>query len=475
MDLTRNILENQTFEAPGSGATAPEKGLYSHLPITEPISLEEPLCVFGGEVVITELPDIQPQVQEMPQHCEPSYQDDQRGRTMQRSSELLAGQNMRRSSSDYDDSPPSMPTKTATENWVQHQASHEDADHGRNDSAVDKLERFATKEPIKAKPHTLRPTRKTRDERVRARKLRDLESTRQNIDEVIERSFSADTDSAAPSPSPSSPQSARLRPQPLKTVRPRPPSLDVPDPAPTPGFKTGYTPSTAGSMCLSPVMQVAEQIPVKNKKLKKPARLLLNEHAAAAGMTLAVRTHTPPLEQLCRNLEEQGEAADTTAGADDEREGYEDSSVTPTSARPMADFPTTPPMGGPLTRHLSAPDVLSRTGVPPSTSHTRDTDNPHRTDAALPDPRRTALESRVAALERENQLLEAALVAVLKTSGALARESARHERWHGRGRRDNADRGVEGYGRVSRDSAAEGTSPLDVYLETVAAGGRGGV
>ncbi|KAL1626828.1 hypothetical protein SLS56_006644 [Neofusicoccum ribis] len=127
-------------------------------------------------------------------------------------------------------------------------------------------------------------TRRSRDDKIRARKLRDLQrrrkkssgggaAVRHGIDEIITQPLNEEEPAA---PTPDHLERARLLRRKNESASLRPVSLVVPSPS----EPTGYTPRSDGDgrMALTPVVTVAEQMPVpRGRCVRKPARLVLRD------------------------------------------------------------------------------------------------------------------------------------------------------------------------------------------------------
>ncbi|GME49180.1 hypothetical protein GTA08_BOTSDO07465 [Neofusicoccum parvum] len=127
-------------------------------------------------------------------------------------------------------------------------------------------------------------TRRSRDDKIRARKLRDLQrrrkkssggggAVRHGIDEIITQPLNEEEPAV---PSPDHLERARLLRRKNESASLRPVSLVVPSPS----EPTGYTPRSDGDgrMALTPVVTVAEQMPVpRGRCVRKPARLVLRD------------------------------------------------------------------------------------------------------------------------------------------------------------------------------------------------------
>ncbi|TKA69641.1 hypothetical protein B0A49_07193, partial [Cryomyces minteri] len=257
---------------------------------------------------------------------------------------------------------------------------------------------FASEDALR-KPAVL--IRKNREEKIRDRKLRDLQRDRQNIDEVVQRPVEITEASSCNLAKPVTLDVGRLRPPPLQ-IR-----------TTTEDDKTGYTPVT-GQTSLSPVMLVAEGAPVvRAKHVKKPAALTLGNARSTRPCAVAVRqpqTPSPPSSPTntapasSSNCQPVGTPTPTTAF----------SAICPPVAPPhqkLLPIPEPKSLGA----RVPVPQQQQR---PPSSAQQRASISSSSYTSASKEAR---LEARLEALERENKLLEAALMAVLKTGGALNR------------------------------------------------------
>ncbi|KAK5716007.1 hypothetical protein LTR15_009832 [Elasticomyces elasticus] len=316
-------------------------------------------------------------------------------------------------------------------------------------------------------------SRKEREERIRSRKLRDRPYTARTIDAVVNATPPPSLTRRLRKPRPQI-QIPELKPAPLVTRASssassnaswkkitectRTPVSPVPsqDSPASRGEKTGYTPvsptastgsNTAEScMALSPVMLVAEEIPVpKTKSTPKPAKLVLRDgksyaprpRSASIPRNALLRrsrtgSHTPATQQTpSRSVSPLGPV---------QKEG------TPPlpSPPPNRALPPTPPASGsekPAKVRLSAPlqghgllddsvanEAKKRLPIPPiyEILPKRAETVPHvasqRKSISPKDPAKAAsklMDARLEALEKQNAMLSAALVAVLRTNGAI--------------------------------------------------------
>jgi len=234
----------------------------------------------------------------------------------------------------------------------------------------------------------------------------------------------------------------------------------------SPACRTGYTPKT-GNMTLSPVMLVAEQIPVaKSKHVRKPARLVLRERNDMRPVAIAVKaqdSHVSTHAELVSGAASQsasGESAENgTVCALKPVTTLYVQAPSPVTAEPTGPIPEPPSRSASSTfnhnpsgssgQHLpssSCPPILWQMAPKalaiPSTASRSSRASVSSTSTC----RDGRIEARLEALERENKLLEAALMAVLKTSGTLNRCPCALEKGDERG-------------------------ALDAYLETRVGGG----
>ncbi|KAK1094446.1 hypothetical protein LTR48_000321 [Friedmanniomyces endolithicus] len=373
-------------------------------------------------------------------------------------------------------------------------------------------------------------SRKEREERIRTRKLRDQSNGSRTIDTVV---------NATPPPSltrrlrKARPQIQipELKPAPLVTRASssassianwkkitectRTPVSPVPsqDSPGSNGEKTGYTPvsptasngstSAEARMALSPVMLVAEEIPVpKTKSTPKPAKLVLRDgksfaprprsasipHAALKRRS-RTGSHTPTMQQTPpRSVSPMQHAS------------KEDSPPLP-SPPPNRALPPTPPASGSerpakirateAKKHLPIPpvyEILPKAITPPKrsdplphvvTQAQRKSISPKDFSSGSK-PTTTAsfkLDSaaRLEALEKQNAMLSAALVAVLRTNGAIngplsalaaaatePESPVRAMAWESRvARRSAASQGAGSHAASSSNGSA-----LEMYMST---------
>jgi hypothetical protein len=338
-------------------------------------------------------------------------------------------------------------------------------------------------------------SRRDREVVVRARKIKELQRARQKIDAVMKQeqvsrpSTAVSTDDNKsmdfPTPPDSTQQSLPLR----LSAQPNPGDAPLTSPM---------------NLQVSPVMLVAEQIPThRSKQVNKPPQLVLRGRTSQP-IAFAVRMGdseiSSPSEGHVSNLPEE-----STLGVGDgplEKTGQSPT----TSATKGKTAPLAPPGVPPKSlaraasatsatsnqKHLSNPlltTLLPVINVPQAVTATI-TGNQRSSicSSHTSTSKEARLEARLEALERENRLLEAALMAVLKTGGTLNRcpcvllsrrqdavglRSRRESRQTpgGSGKGDKVDgcayHGEERRGSVeSHGSGVSGVGALDVYLET---------
>ncbi|TKA42245.1 hypothetical protein B0A54_07333 [Friedmanniomyces endolithicus] len=372
-------------------------------------------------------------------------------------------------------------------------------------------------------------SRKEREERIRTRKLRDRSNGSRTIDTVVNatppQSLTRRLRKARPQI-----QIPELKPAPLVTRASssassiaswkkitectRTPVSPVPsqDSPGSNGEKTGYTPvsptasngstSAEARMALSPVMLVAEEIPVpKTKSTPKPAKLVLRDgksfaprprsasipHAALKRRS-RTGSHTPAMQQTPpRSVSPMQHAS------------KEDSPPLP-SPPPNRALPPTPPASGSerpakirateAKKHLPIPpvyEILPKASTPPKrsdplphvvTQAQRKSISPKDFSSGSK-PTTTAsskLDSaaRLEALEKQNAMLSAALVAVLRTNGAIngplsalaaatePESPVRAMAWESRvARRSAASQGAGSHAASSSNGSA-----LEMYMST---------
>jgi hypothetical protein len=277
---------------------------------------------------------------------------------------------------------------------------------------------------------------RNQDAAIRARKIRELYLARQNTDAAMDeqhKQYETQSDTGVTNSDdtlvfPTPPDSVQGGSQSTLSVE----------------YHTGYTP-LADNVSMSPIMLVAEQAPIpRGRRIEKPARLVLGEQRAPKPFAIAVRTGdetvfnpTPKLTdiQFSTSLQEPALRNFEAPLKLRKEECQQMTSATTSSFQQMfANMPPTPPSGPPpkspareelLTqRRISAP-LLSPISIavqPQAVTATKI--RHHRTSISsshTSNSKGMRLEARLEALERENRLLEAALMAVLKTSGTLNR------------------------------------------------------
>ncbi|KAF2425817.1 hypothetical protein EJ08DRAFT_663475 [Tothia fuscella] len=328
-------------------------------------------------------------------------------------------------------------------------------------------------------------SRGNRESVVRARKIRELQRARQNLNTATKSKM--DERPVTP-PNATSEDEVMVFPTPPDSA-PRKSQARLSE------FKTGYTPVTA-NMRISPVMLVAEQIPVqRGKQVKKPAHLVLRERRGSKPIAIAVRAGEDgdATAEIKQNSIPASNFATHESNVVDEEVNQSVScampeqkaaSVTPPGVPPKSlaratsstsnyKHPSTPLLTTPIPV-MGAPQAVTAT----ATAHHRTSVCSSHTSTS----KEARLEARLEALERENRLLEAALMAVLKTSGTLNRcpcvlLSKRQEAVDLRSRpasrqmlqnRVKADEYIpnEEERRGSVESNASGVSALEVYLGT---------
>lgn len=299
-------------------------------------------------------------------------------------------------------------------------------------------------------------SRKERDERTKARKLRDKPPAARAIETLANVS----------------PRTARQR---LKKARPQ---ISIPElhPAPlntrssstassntswkkiteftrtpvsavpsetTPISATGYTPTSPtafGSsaarearMTLSPVMLVAEEVPMpKAKPQHKPARLIVRE-----GKSYTPRPRSASVPRSAIRGKSLSRSLASTRANSPAPEPQDDEPPPLPSPPPNRKLPPTPPASGserprkgkPSSQLEVAKDLpptpmhwLASTGVGQSIggadqSSSAQAQMQRRNGSSKDTSKSTEFDARLAALEHQNKLLSAALVAVLKTNG----------------------------------------------------------
>ena len=356
-------------------------------------------------------------------------------------------------------------------------------------------------------------SRKEREERIRQRRLRDRPYTARTIDTVVLNATPPLPRQRLRKARPQL-QIPELKPAPLITrasssassnaswkkitESTRTPVSPVPsqDSPASNGEKTGYTPispSTSNAsasadtrMALSPVMLVAEEIPVpKTKSTPKPAKLIIKE-----GKTYAPR---PRSASVPRNaLKRRSRTSPQTSAMQTPprsispayQQPKEDTPPLP-SPPPNRALPPTPPASGSEKagkarsvegkKELPVPplyEITPKIGSPPKrTEHV-----PHvatqaqRKSTGSKDSDKTAkIYARLEAVEKQNVLLSAALMAVLRTNGTLnspmstitQTESPKPMSWENRiARRSAASQAA------SHAASSSNGSALEMYMST---------
>ena len=389
--------------------------------------------------------------------------------------------------------------------------------------------------PIK---HPLYPiSRKEREEKTKQRKIRNKPGFSQTIDEVVN------------APPPSARRLRKARPQiQIPDFKPAPlatrtsssassnaswkkvtettlsPVSTVPSQDEKPGEegKTGYSPTSAtasngspnsANMTLSPVMLVAEEVPLpKARSTPKPTKLTLR----GEGSKYAPRPRSASISRTAAKRRSRGSIATPSRPSTPETSksrAKKDTTPPLPSPPPNRALPPTPPASGsevvkkqkPTSKRPSPTDSEAKElplppneilSPPPLQLH-----NQYNTPSTLSKPLahittqdlRTASSSsssnnttrataridarleRLEALEKQNALLSAALMAVLKTNGALNAGPLAH----GIGLTDSAEPEKSGpmawETRVARRSTAagrhaasssSGSASLDLYMST---------
>ena len=250
----------------------------------------------------------------------------------------------------------------------------------------------------------------------------------------------------------------------------------------TPQRTTGYTPSSA-EVSQSPVVLLAEKKPVsKVRDSKKPAKLVLKDRNTARPAPITVHPAS--------SIVSPGPATSATHISVSSQ--YENALLTGSSMSsghlndsPKRRLPSIPPPPMHSIRRIVSTHGLNTKRIPAVVLGAHFPAPPQAVTATTTARKRTSvcsshishfkevrLEARLEALERENKLLEAALMAVLKTSGTLNRCPCRVL---GNGRTAPAKLApaavitASGERRGSADSDAShgsSASALDVYLGT---------
>lgn len=352
------------------------------------------------------------------------------------------------------------------------------------------------------------PSRREREERLRARKLRDRPCPTQIIDEVVSippsgphqrlRKVRTHIQSLQPAPlatraslSASSDASRKKLSQFTKT-----PISPVPSQKSKAGDdeKNGYTLVSASSsqasaetepfISMSPVMLIAEEVPIpKSKSPSRTAKLIVREGKAYAprprsasiprtALKRKSRTtlHTPVVQTLSRAISPAQEAKHAH---------------TPPlrSSPPNRALPPTPPASGSEKSGKSSGFEVEKEfpALGMYEKHAKDRARPKLNEImphAATQARRTTsrgtrargeIDARLEALEKQNALLSAALIAVLKTNGTLngplspstEPESPKPMGWENRVARRSAAR----QSAIHNASCSNG-SALEMYMST---------
>jgi hypothetical protein len=286
--------------------------------------------------------------------------------------------------------------------------------------------------------------------------------------------------------------------------------------------KTGYSPKSPTSsndspsslgVALSPVMLVAEQVPLpKARSTPKPTRLILR----GEGSKYAPRPRSASMSRTALKRRSKGSATTTSRpSTPDATKSRPKKDTTPPlpSPPPNRALPPTPPASGsevikkhkptskrpsptdsstkelplPPAEPLSPPPLQLRHQHQPSSSFSKGL--PHITTQDLRTATSSSSSNRAAAridarlerletLEKQNALLNAALMAVLRTNGALntgplvqglgPSEALESERagpmgWENRVSRRNT---AAGRHAASSSTTSNGSASLDLYLST---------
>ncbi|KAK0257819.1 hypothetical protein LTS09_007433 [Friedmanniomyces endolithicus] len=371
-------------------------------------------------------------------------------------------------------------------------------------------------------------SRKEREERIRSRKIRDRSNGSRTIDAVVNttppQSLTRRLRKARPQI-----QIPELKPAPLVTRASssassiaswkkitectRTPVSPVPsqDSPGSNGEKTGYTPvspttsngstSAEARMALSPVMLVAEEIPVpKTKSTPKPAKLVLRDGKSYAPRPRSASIPHAVLKRRSRTGSHTSAMQQTTPRSVSpmQHTSKEDSPPLP-SPPPNRALPPTPPASGSerpakirateAKKHLPIPpvyEILPKAHTPPKRSDPlphvvtraqRKSISPK--DSSLGSKPTTAMSAktdtaRLEALEKQNAMLSAALVAVLRTNGAIngplsalaavteSESPVRAMAWESR----VARRSAASQGAGSHTASSSNGSALEMYIST---------
>lgn len=343
-------------------------------------------------------------------------------------------------------------------------------------------------------------SRKEREERIRARKLRDKPHIARAIDAVVH---------APPSMARHRLRKARpqihiptnLHPAPLVTrasssassnaswkkitETTRTPVSPVPsqDTSNADGETTGYTPisptaSRESTMALSPVMLVAEEVPApKMRSTTRPAKLVVEKGKYAP---------SPRSASMSRNSKRRSRTSmQMPSGANSPHENDDDEAPPLPSPPPNRALPPTPPASGsekpnkvklPESNKKDLPmppmyEINPKDATSAKTSeHVLHVASQAQRKSIGPKEvsKAARIDARLEALEKHNALLEAALWAVLKTNGSLngplssvVSDSAESPKspmaWESRVARRSA---------ASHSASNSNGSALDLYLHT---------
>ena len=307
-------------------------------------------------------------------------------------------------------------------------------------------------------------SRKEREERIRVRKLRDRPYTARTIDAIV---------NSSPPLTRQRLRKARpqimipdLRPAPLVTRASSSASSTaswkkVTESTRTPvspvpsqeclrggGEKTGYSPVSPTAsmesasnrdsrMALSPVMLVAEEISIPKSRLTpKPAKLILKDGESYAPRPRSASISRAALNHRSRNGgAASGHQTPARSGSPVSPISVKGKEVTPPlpSPPPNRALPPTPPASGSersavkarLEKHLPIPplyEISPKANTPPKRAeylpHVA-TQRKSTTSSKDSGKVSSRFDARLEALEKQNALLSAALMAVLKTNGAL--------------------------------------------------------
>ncbi|KAK5115390.1 hypothetical protein LTR85_009850 [Meristemomyces frigidus] len=362
--------------------------------------------------------------------------------------------------------------------------------------------------------HPAYPTsRKEREDRIRQRKLRDRPYAARTIDAVF---------NAAPSVARQRLRKARsqiqipeLRPAPLVTRASSSASSDASwkkitestrtpvSPVPSQGSpasngeKTGYTPisptasngsaSADARLALSPVTLVAEEIPVpKRKSPCRPAKLILKEGKTYAPRPRSASIPRNAMKRRSRTATQTPCMQTPPRSVSPACQRLPDDAPPLPSPPPNRPLPPTPPASGserPAKARYAEPkkelpvlptfEISPKNATPPKRQELL----PHvatqaqRKSIGSKDSARTSkVDARLEALEKQNALLSAALMAVLRTNGDLKNaplsvlaelESSRPTAWESRiARRSAASQAA------SHTASSSNGSALEMYMST---------